>query len=196
MEWTILFMGPVGSGKTQAIQSISDIEVLNTDVAATDEIRQVKSRTTVSMDVGVLNLSGNDKLRLYGAPGQDRFDFMWDILMPQAKGLVLMLNHASADPLAELDHYLQVIRQRLPGNRLPLVIGVTHVDQNPEIPLSIYTQHLQQKGVLFCGVTPHVIAVDARIRNHVRYLLLIMVAQMEMAKRFPVVSAKVAVAAL
>jgi hypothetical protein len=196
MEWTILFMGPVGSGKTQAIQSISDIEVLNTDVAATDEIRQVKSRTTVSMDVGVLNLSGNDKLRLYGAPGQDRFDFMWDILMPQAKGLVLMLNHASADPLAELDHYLQVIRQRLPGNRLPLVIGVTHVDQNPEIPLSIYTQHLQQKGVLFCGVTPHVIAVDSRIRNHVRYLLLIMVAQMEMAKRFPVVSAKVAVAAL
>jgi len=107
-----------------------------------------------------------------------------------------MLNHASADPLAELDHYLQVIRQRLPGNRLPLVIGVTHVDQNPEIPLSIYTQHLQQKGVLFCGVTPHVIAVDSRIRNHVRYLLLIMVAQMEMAKRFPVVSAKVAVAAL
>jgi signal recognition particle receptor subunit beta len=196
MEWTILLMGPVGAGKTQAIQSISDIEVLNTDVAATDEIRQVKSRTTVSMDVGVLNLSGNDKLRLYGAPGQDRFDFMWDILMPQAKGLVLMLNHASADPLAELDHYLQVIRQRLPGNRLPLVIGVTHVDQNPEIPLSIYTQHLQQKGVLFCGVTPHVIAVDARIRNHVRYLLLIMVAQMEMAKRFPVVSAKVAVAAL
>jgi hypothetical protein len=196
MEWTILFMGPVGTGKTQAIQSISDIEVLNTDVAATDEIRQVKSRTTVSMDVGVLNLSGNDKLRLYGAPGQDRFDFMWDILMPQAKGLVLMLNHASRDPLAELDHYLQVIRERVPGNRLPLVIGVTHVDQNPAIPLSIYVNHLQQKGVLFCGVVPHVIAVDARIRNHVRYLLLIMVAQMEMAKRFPVVSARVAVAAL
>lgn len=196
MEWTILFMGPVGAGKTQAIQSISDIEVLNTDVAATDEIRQVKSRTTVSMDVGVLNLSGNDKLRLYGAPGQDRFDFMWDILMPQAKGLVLMLNHASADPLAELDHYLQVIRERVPGNRLPLVIGVTHVDQSPAMPLSIYASYLQQKGVLFCGVAPHVIAVDARIRNHVRYLLLIMVAQMEMAKRFPVVSAKVAVAAL
>lgn len=196
MEWTILFMGPVGAGKTQAIQSISDIEVLNTDVAATDEIRQVKSRTTVSMDVGVLNLSGHDKLRLYGAPGQDRFDFMWDILMPQAKGLVLMLNHASADPLADLDHYLQVIRQRLPGNRLPLLVSVTHVDQNPDIPLSIYSQHLQQNGILCGGVTPHVIAADARIRNHVRYLLLIMVAQMEMAKRFPLVSAKVPVAAL
>lgn len=189
-------MGPVGAGKTQAIHSISDIEVLDTDVAATDEIRQVKSRTTVSMDVGVLNLSGNDKLRLYGAPGQDRFDFMWDILLLQAKGLVLMLNHASPDPLAELDHYLQAIGERVPGNRLPLVIGVTHMDQNPAIPLSIYASHLHEKGVLFCGVAPHVIAVDARIRNHVRYLLLIMVAQMEMAKRFPVVSARVAVAAL
>ena len=90
MEWSILFMGPVGAGKSKAIQSISDIEVVDTDMMATDEVRHVKSRTTVSMDVGVLNLSGNDKLRLYGAPGQDRFDFMWDILLPQAKGIVLM----------------------------------------------------------------------------------------------------------
>lgn len=194
MEWTILFMGSVGAGKTQAIHSISDIEVLNTDVEATDEIRQIKSHTTVSMDVGVLNLSDNDKLRLYGAPGQDRFDFMWDILLPQSKGIVLMLNHASLDPLAELDHYLKAISERVPGNRLPLVIGVTHVDENPKTPLSIYANHLDQKGVMFCGLVPNVVAVDARIRNHVRYLLLVVLAQVEMAKRFPVVSTRVLVA--
>jgi signal recognition particle receptor subunit beta len=196
MEWTILFMGPVGAGKTQAIQSISDIEVVNTDVEATDDTRQIKSRTTVSMDVGVLNLSGNDRLRLYGAPGQERFDFMWDILLPQAKGIVLLLNHASAHPLVQLDDYLQAIGERMPGNRLPLVIGVTHVDENPKVSLGIYGGHLRRQGVVFCGVTPHVLAVDARIPSHVRYLLLIMAAQLEMAKRFPTVSAKVAVAAL
>lgn len=195
MEWTILFMGSVGAGKTQAIYSISDIEVLDTDVLATDEIQQIKSRTTVSMDMGILKLSDNDKLRLYGAPGQDRFDFMWDILLPQSQGIVLMLNHASLNPLAELDHYLQAISERVPGNRLPLVIGITHVDENPKTSLDIYANHLHQKGVMFCGIVPHAIAVDARIRNHVRYLLLVMVAQVEMAKRFPVVSPRVFVAA-
>ena len=37
MEWSILFMGPVGSGKTQAIKTLSDIEVAGTEAIATDE---------------------------------------------------------------------------------------------------------------------------------------------------------------
>ena len=195
MEWGILFMGPVGAGKTEAIQSISDIEVVNTDVRATDDTRNIKSHTTVSMDVGVLHLSGNDKLRLYGAPGQVRFDFMWDILLQQSKGVVLMLNHSSTDPLAELDYYLQAISERVPGNRLPLVVGVTHIDGNCEVPLSIYEDHLRKKKIVFCGVTPPVIEVDARIRGHVRSLLLVMMAQLEMATRFPTISARLAATA-
>ena len=69
-------MGPVGAGKTTAIHTLSDIEVVHTEARATDATRHLKATTTVSMDVGVLHLPGNDKLRLYGAPGQDRFDFM------------------------------------------------------------------------------------------------------------------------
>lgn len=194
MEWSVLFMGPVGAGKTQAIQSISDIEVVNTDVEATDNTRMRKTHTTVSMDVGVLHLPGNDKLRLYGAPGQDRFDFMWDILLQQAKGVALMLNHASADPLAELAHYLQAISERVPGNRLPLAIGVTHTDENPEVSPRVYEDYLRKKKIIFCGVTPPVIEVDARVASHVRSLLLVMVAQFEMAARFPIISTRLAVA--
>lgn len=194
MEWGVLFMGPVGAGKTQAIQSISDIDVVNTDVEATDSTRMLKTHTTVSMDMGVLHLPGNDKLRLYGAPGQDRFDFMWDILLQQAKGIALMLNHASPDPLAELAHYLQAISERVPGNRLPLAIGVTHSDENPGVSLSVYANYLRQKKIIFCGVTPPVIEVDARVPNHVRSLLLVMVAQFEMAARFPAISSRLVTA--
>lgn len=190
MEWGVLFMGPVGAGKTQAIQSISDIEVLNTDVEATDETSKLKTHTTVSMDVGVLHLSGSDKLRLYGAPGQDRFDFMWDILLQQAKGVALILNHASANPLAELEHYLQAISERVPGNRLPLAIGVTHTDEKPGVSLSVYENYLRHKKVTFCGVIPPVIELDARVASHVRSLLLVMVAQFEMAARFPTISSR------
>lgn len=193
MEWAILFMGPVGAGKTRAIHTISDIEVVNTDVQATDDTQKIKAYTTVSMDVGVLNLPDNDKLRLYGAPGQDRFDFMWDILLPQVKGVVLLLNHASPDPLAELEHYLQAISERVPDNRLPLVIGVTHVDLNPQVPLNGYKAYLRRKKIVFCGVRPPVIEMNARIHEHVFKLLLVIIAQMEMAARFPTISAKVLV---
>jgi signal recognition particle receptor subunit beta len=141
----------------------------------------------------VLHLSGSDKLRLYGAPGQDRFDFMWDILLQQAKGVALILNHASADPLAELEHYLQAISERVPGNRLPLAIGVTHTDENPDISLNIYADYLRSKNVSFCGVMPPVIEVDARVASHVRSLLLVMVAQFEMAARFPTISSRLGV---
>lgn len=188
MEWGVLFMGPVGAGKTQAIQSISDIDVVSTDVEATDKTRNLKTHTTVSMDVGVLHLSGSDKLRLYGAPGQDRFDFMWDILLQQAKGVALILNHASPTALAELEHYLQAISERVPGNRLPLAIGVTHLDENPGVSLSLYDDYLRKKKIVFCGVTPPVIEIDARVASHVRSLLLVMVAQFEMAARFPAIS--------
>lgn len=192
MEWAILFMGSVGSGKTQAIQSISDIEVVNTDEEASDEVLLMKSHTTVSMDVGAMQLSGNNRLRLYGAPGQDRFDFMWDILLTQVKGVVLLVNHTSAAPLVELGHYLQAIRERSCNDRLPLVIGVTHMDKTTDtMAISRYNDYLLQNDVRFCGVRPPVVEVDARLHGDVFTLLLIIVAQMEMAMRFPVVSARV-----
>ena len=46
----IIFTGPVGSGKTTAIRSISDIEIVTTDEQASDMTRSRKAATTVAMD--------------------------------------------------------------------------------------------------------------------------------------------------
>lgn len=185
MEWGVLFMGSVGSGKTCAIRSISDIGVVDTDAAATDETAQLKSHTTVAMDVGVLNLSDNDKLRLCGAPGQDRFDFMWDILLMQCRGLVLFVNHANPDPVGELDHYLGALEQRLMHQRMPMVVGITHVDLNPQVSLARYHEHLERRPCKFMDIPPPVFRVDARDRNQVRGLLAGLTGLLEMAERFP-----------
>ena len=185
MEWGVLFMGSVGSGKTCAIRSISDIGVVDTDALATDETAQLKSHTTVAMDVGVLHLSDNDKLRLCGAPGQDRFDFMWDILLMQCRGLVLFVNHANADPVAELAHYLQALEQRLAQRQMPLVVGITHVDLQPQRPLEPYRDYLRQHPCRFMDVTPPVFRVDAREPGQVRGLLAALTGLLEMAERFP-----------
>lgn len=185
MEWSILFMGPVGAGKTEAIRAISDIEVVNTDVRPTDSVANIKSQTTVAMDVGVLHLSGTDKVRLYGAPGQDRFDFMWDILLEQARGVILLLNHCTPNPLDEMERQLRLIAQRVSSKSLPLVIGVTHVDQNRTLSMNIYDQHVRKIGIEFGDVLPPVFKLDARDKEHVRCLLLALISQHEMQERFP-----------
>ena len=125
MEWTILFAGPVGAGKTQAVSTISDIEVVCTEELATDETRTLKPHTTVALDVGVMNLGAGDKVRLLGSPGQGRFDFMWDILIEQAKGLVLLIDHSREESVADLEHYLAQLRARMGSRPKPIVIGIT-----------------------------------------------------------------------
>lgn len=194
MEWGVLFMGSVGSGKTCAIRSISDIGVVDTDAVATDETAQLKSHTTVAMDVGVLHLSDHDKLRLCGAPGQDRFDFMWDILLMQCRGLVLFVNHANPDPVGELEHYLQALESRLTAQKMPMVVGITHVDLNPQVSLDRYREHLRQRPCRFMDIAPPVFQVDARERTQVRGLVAALTGLLEMTERFPVKPRKAYVA--
>ena len=47
MECSVLFMGPVGAGKTVAVQTLSDIDVAGTEESATDETSALKPLTTV-----------------------------------------------------------------------------------------------------------------------------------------------------
>jgi signal recognition particle receptor subunit beta len=186
MENRILFLGPVGSGKTCAIHTISDIEAVNTDVLAEGEEARLKATTTVAMDLGVLELDGADRVVLYGAPGQDRFDFMQDILLDQCDGVVLLLNHAADNPLNDLDRYWH----HLHGHRsliVPLVIGVTHSDRMPERPVSIYNEHLLGLRANTPKVVPMppVLTMDARRHYDVRAALVTLVAVLEMAQRYP-----------
>lgn len=185
MEWRILFLGPVGAGKTQAVRTMSSIEVVGTEAVATDETRLVKQDTTVAMDMGVMELGGGDRVVLYGAPGQDRFDFMWEILLEQTKGLVLLLNHSAKNPLADLAGYIHRLRLLCGGHPPPLVVGVTHTDVAPASSLDIYRDFLQKNASDFGGQRMPVLRVDARKRSDVRSMLLALTSMLEIEERFP-----------
>lgn len=185
MEWAVTFMGPVGAGKTTAIRTISDIAVVNTDERATDEVASVKQYTTVSMDVGALRLEGEDKIRLYGTPGQDRFDFMWDILLDQSKGVLLMINHAAEDSIGDLNHYMKALDGARKSRALPVVVCLTHCDKAPEKDTGIYQQYFRESLQLTSAEVPPVLRVDARSKSQVRAALVAMTALLEMAERFP-----------
>ena len=162
--YKLVFAGPVGSGKTTAIQSLSDIEVVRTEARATDEVRALKATTTVAMDYGLMKLPTGDQVRLYGTPGQKRFDFMWEILTENALGLVLLVNAAAPDPVADLQDYLRDFRAFI--DRTAVVVGVTHVDEG-----DWGVRHRLIDAMQSLGIAPCVMDADARSREDMGLLV-------------------------
>ncbi len=162
----IIFSGTVGAGKSTAIAALSDIPPVSTEAVATDDTARVKKTTTVAMDYGVLNLPGGEKVMLYGTPGQERFSFMWDILSEGGIGLVLLINNANPDPLADLQGYLQAFRDFISGTAV--AIGVTHMDRAEKPGLDAYRKKLAELGH---QPPPAILRVDARSRDDVAMLV-------------------------
>ena len=160
----IIFAGPVGAGKTTAIKSLSDIPVLTTDEEATDMTKNRKPQTTVAMDYGLLKLDGGERVHLYGTPGQERFDFMWDILTEGGLGLVLMLDNTRTNPFQDMSFYVNAFRKFIEDTQL--VIGVTRMDENPHPGLDRYKLHVKT-----LGFNVPIFEVDARERRDVSLLV-------------------------
>lgn len=160
----IIFAGPVGAGKTTAISSISDIPIITTDEAASDMTADRKPNTTVAMDYGLMKLDGADRVHLYGTPGQERFDFMWDILTEGGLGLVLLLDNTRGNPFNDMSFYVGAFREFIDQTRL--VVGVTRMDERREPGLDGYNAHLKTMGL-----KAPIFEVDARRRRDVAILV-------------------------
>ncbi len=176
MEHKIIFTGPVGAGKTTAISSISDIEVVQTEAKASDDVALRKANTTVAMDYGILNLDGNAKIHLYGTPGQERFSFMWDILTIGGLGLVLLIDNGREDPLADLEFYINAFKRFI--DKSAVVIGVTRMDEKPRPGLYTFHTKLQE-----LGVKAPVFEVDARAKDDVKTMLVGLLAMLDPGAR-------------
>jgi signal recognition particle receptor subunit beta len=160
----IIFTGPVGAGKTTAIASISDIEPIRTDEHASDMTQKRKSATTVAMDYGMIRLGPKEKVHLYGTPGQERFDFMWDILTKGGIGLVLLLDNTRPTPFEDMRFYIKAFKEFIDGTRL--VIGVTQMDARPTPTIDEYVRQLAE-----LDVSAPIFEVDARQRTDVSTLI-------------------------
>ncbi len=166
MENKIIFTGPVGAGKTTAIASISEIPVVSTEALCTDDLAIRKLNTTVAMDYGMVNLKDNRKMHLFGTPGQERFNFMWDILTSGGAGLVLLIDNARDNPIADMEFFLDAFKDFI--KKSAVVIGVIRVDikNNPE--LTDFQQRLNQLNYKSIPV----LNIDARKKQDVEQLLL------------------------
>ncbi|SJM90047.1 putative GTPase [Crenothrix polyspora] len=162
--YKIIFTGPVGSGKTTAIAAISDTPPIKTDVTASDMTKVRKATTTVALDYGLIVVEGGQKIHLYGTPGQERFDFMWDILKTGGIGLILLIDNSRPDPFQDMRFFLDSFRTFIEDTGV--AIGVTQMDLDNRFSIDDYYQQLK-----LLNLNPPVFCVDARVKQDVSLLV-------------------------
>ncbi|MCP4011001.1 MAG: GTP-binding protein [Proteobacteria bacterium] len=163
-NYKIIFSGPVGAGKTTAISALSDSPIISTNEQATDMTREKKRETTVAMDYGIMKLEGDERIHLYGTPGQERFNFMWEILVEGGIGLILLLNNNRPDPFKDLKFFLDSFEDFISDTAV--AIGVTRMDEAQVPSLPDYHEYLETENRKF-----PVFEVDARERADVSLLV-------------------------
>lgn len=163
--YKIIFTGPVGAGKTTAINVISDIPTVRTESLASDMTRNQKPETTVAMDYGRIDLPNNTAVHLYGTPGQERFDFMWEILVEGGVGLVLLIDNSRPNPLKDLAFFISAFKDFI--HKAALVVGVTHSDIQSQPSIKDYQRELSALGLQ--GIA--VFEVDTRQRRDIVLLI-------------------------
>jgi small GTP-binding protein len=112
--------GPFSAGKTEFIQSVSEIDVVSTErkISSAAE-RTVKESTTVAVDEDLV-------LYLFGTPGQKRFDFMWEILSEGMLGFIVMVDSTRPETFREARSILETFRAYAPT---PYVVAANKQDR-------------------------------------------------------------------
>ena len=159
----IVVTGPFSAGKTTLIRTISEITVLSTEKDITDHTKSRKAETTVAMDFGRITIDRDLVLYLFGTPGQDRFDFMWEILGEGMLGYILLVDSSREDSLDEAVGILAAFRKMA---RVPFVValnrssGIAPVDEQ------------RVRDVLVLDDEVAVVPCDATDRESVKAVLL------------------------
>ena len=117
--------GPFNAGKTEFIQSVSEIDVVSTERRISSEIERIKETTTVAMDFGRITVDNEMVLNLFGTPGQKRFDFMWEILSEGMLGFVVIIDSNRPETFREARKILETFRAYAPT---PYVVAANKQD--------------------------------------------------------------------
>lgn len=131
----LLWVGPPGAGKSQAIATISTIPPLRTELPERDG--------PLVFDYGQAEARGH-ALSLYGVPGTPQQARLWQQMLAGRLAAVLLLDHSRADPLGDLNAYAMALRPLLAMRRVVVGINRHGVGRGPTG--SDYARCLQASG--------------------------------------------------
>ena len=161
--------GGFGVGKTTFVGSISDIEPLTTEANMTevsvgvDDLGDAtkKTGTTVAMDFGRVALGEQLVLYVFGTPGQDRFNFMWDDITTGALGAVVLVDSRRlADCFFAIDYFER--------RNIPFVVAVNRFNGVVDHSLA------DIRSALNVDAATPMVECDARQLESVRTTLLVL----------------------
>jgi len=115
----IIITGPFHSGKSSFIHKVS------TKAVSVDRIG-----TTIALDHGYIDYSGLGA-DLFGTPGQERFEFMLDILKKDAFGVILIVDSTDPSTFDRAKEMLQHVRKEA----IPYVIAANKKDVPGALPV-------------------------------------------------------------
>jgi small GTP-binding protein len=127
----VVITGPFNAGKTSFIRTVSELRGVNTDVR-TDSGRHVKGQTTVAMDFGRVTLRDGTTLHLIGTPGQNRFAFLWEMLIIECNGILLLVDSQDQQSLADAGKMVDFFRAR--ANGVPIFVIANKQDLAGALP--------------------------------------------------------------
>ncbi|MFH8452592.1 GTP-binding protein [Streptomyces fungicidicus] len=165
----IVVVGGFGAGKTTMVRSVSEIRPLNTEETMTQAGEAVddtsgvsgKTATTVAFDFGRITLDARNVLYLFGAPGQERFWFLWDRLFSGTLGAVVLVDTRRID-----DSWYAI--DRLERHGTPFIVACNDFGGDTFTPQAIREA---------LDLDPHVPLVncDARSRESSKIVLITLV---------------------
>ncbi|MFD4698979.1 GTP-binding protein [Streptomyces niveus] len=167
----IVIVGGFGVGKTTLVRSVSEIRPLNTEEVMTqagvgvDETPGLttKTTTTVAFDFGRISLTDRVVLYLFGAPGQERFWFLWDRLFSGTLGAVVLVDtRRMSESWYAID--------RLEHHRTPFVVAVNRFDDD----VSAFSLDEIRQALSLPEHIP-LISCDARVRSSGKDVLIALV---------------------
>ncbi|MER7108402.1 GTP-binding protein [Streptomyces sp. NPDC000229] len=165
----IVIVGGFGVGKTTLVRSVSEIRPLNTEETMTrageavDDVSRIhtKTSTTVAFDFGRISLDAHNVLYLFGAPGQERFWFLWDRLFSGTLGAVVLVDtRRLADSWYAID--------RLEHHGMPFIVACN------DFGGPAHTEQEIREALDLAGHVP-LVECDARDRSSSKYVLITLV---------------------
>ncbi|WP_024877580.1 GTP-binding protein [Saccharomonospora piscinae] len=173
----IVVVGGFGVGKSTLVRSVSEIRPLSTEETMTEAGRGVdqaagvggKSSTTVAFDFGRVSLTAELVLYLFGAPGQQRFWFLWERLFAGTLGAVVLLDTRRVE-----DSWYAI--DRLEQHGMPFVVA------HNVFPGAAHDLGEVRDSLSLSGSVP-VVACDARRRESAKQVLLTLVRHLHTMSR-------------